>query len=90
MCQTTRMPPPPNVVKTDTKKIQLFSNRNSPQIPPKIKSKFFLNAPPIKIASTHIHIPRNNPAKFHKYSMDSLGGVADKRPLHIYVYQRNG
>ena len=22
--------------------------------------------------------------------MDSLGGVADNRPLHIYVYERNG
>ena len=39
---------------------------------------------PIKIASAHIHmIPKNNPAMFHKYPMDSLG-VADKRPLYIY------
>ena len=28
---------PADIVKTDTMKIQLFSNRNSPQIPPKIK-----------------------------------------------------
>ena len=40
----------------------------------------------IRIASSsHIHIPRKNPAKFHKYSMDSLGGVADKRPLYMYM-----
>ena len=31
----------------------------------------------IKIASAHIHILRNNPAKFHNNPMDSLGGVAD-------------
>ena len=37
----------------------------------------------IKIASAHIHIPRNNPAKFQNYLMDSLGGVADKGPLYI-------
>ena len=30
----------------------------------------FLN-PQIKIASAHIHIPRNNPAMFQKYPMDS-------------------
>ena len=44
----------------------------------------------IKIASAHIHIPRNNPAKFQNYLMDSLRGVADKGPLYIYLYQRNG
>ena len=44
----------------------------------------------IKIASAHIHIPRNNPAKFQNYLMDGLGGVADKGPLYIYLYQRNG
>ena len=38
----------------------------------------------IKIASAHIHIPRNNPAKFQKYPMDSLGGVVDNRP-HICI-----
>ena len=31
----------------------------------------------------------NNPAKFHKNPIDSLGGVADKGP-YIYVYERNG
>ena len=36
----------------------------------------------IKIASAHIHIPRNNPAKFQNYPMDSLGGVADKGPIY--------
>ena len=35
--------------------------------------------PPIKIDSAHIHIPRNNPAKFHNNPMDSLGRVADNR-----------
>ena len=40
-----------------------------------------------KIASAHIHILRNNPAKFQNYLIDSLG-VADKGPL--YIYQRNG
>ena len=40
---------------------------------------------PIEIASAHIHIPRNSPAKFHKYPMDSLGGVADKGPLDMYM-----
>ena len=39
----------------------------------------------IKIASAHIHIPRNNPAKFRKYLMDGLGGVADKGPLYMYI-----
>ena len=33
----------------------------------------------IKIASAHIPILRNNPAKFHNNPMDSLGGVADSR-----------
>ena len=37
----------------------------------------------IKIASAHIHIPRNNPAKFQNYLMDSVGGVADKGILYI-------
>ena len=36
----------------------------------------------IKIASAHKHIPRNNPAKFQNYPMDSLGGVADKGPIY--------
>ena len=44
----------------------------------------------IKIASAHIHIPRNNPAKFQNYLMDSLGGVVEKGPLYIYVHQING
>ena len=44
----------------------------------------------IKIASAHIHIPRNNPAKFQNCLMDGLGEVVDKGPLYIYVYQRNG
>ena len=59
----------PANVKTDTMKYQLFSIKNSP----------------IRIASAHIHIPRNNPAKFHDNPMDSLGGVVDKEPLY-YVY----
>ena len=48
-------------------------------MPPKMKKKY-----QIKIASAHKHSPRNYPAKFQNYPMDSLG-VADK-----YVYQRNG
>ena len=28
--------------------------------------------------STHTHIPRNNPAKFHENPMDSLGGADNK------------
>ena len=39
----------------------------------------------IKIASAHIHIPRNNSAKFQNYLMDSLRGVADKGPLYIFI-----
>ena len=39
-----------------------------------------------RIASAHIHIPRNNPAKFQKNPLDSLGGVADKGPLYIYIH----
>ena len=39
----------------------------------------------IKIASAHVHIPRNNPAKFQNYLMDGLGGVADKGPLYMYI-----
>ena len=79
--------------RTDTMKIKLFSNRNSPQIPPKIKN---LKSPPpkikrsqIKIASAHIPIPRNNPAKLHNNQMDSLGGVADNR-FRTDVYVRTG
>ena len=56
-------------------------------IPPKIKNKKIKN-PPIKIARAHIHIPRNNPAKFHKYPMESLGGVAYKRPLYICISKK--
>ena len=51
---------------------------NFPQNPPKMKKNS-----QTKIASAHIHIPRNNPAKFQNYLMDSLGGVADKGPLYI-------
>ena len=61
---------PADVVKTDTMEIQLFSIRNSHNI----------KNPPIRIASAHIHTPRNNPAKFHDNPMDSLGGVVDKGP----------
>ena len=57
---------------------EMVSLENFPQI---LKSL-------IKIASAHIHISRNNPAKFQKYPMDSLGEVADKRPLYN-VYERN-
>ena len=39
----------------------------------------------IKIASAHIHIPRNNPVKFQNYIMVNLGGVADKGPLYMYI-----
>ena len=42
----------------------------------------------IKIASAHIHIPRNNPAKFQNYLMDGLGGVADKGPLYICISKK--
>ena len=38
----------------------------------------------IKMASAHIHIPRNNPAKFQNNPIDSLG-VADKGPLYICI-----
>ena len=38
----------------------------SPKYPPKMKNKS-----QIKIASAHIHILRNNPAKFQNYLMDS-------------------
>ena len=47
--------------------------------------EFPLKSPPqmkksqIKIASAHIPILRNNPAKFHNNPMESLGGVADNR-----------
>ena len=36
--------------------------------------------PKLKIASAHIHIPRNNPAKLQKYPMDSLGGLRIRDP----------
>ena len=42
----------------------------------------------IKIASAHIHIPRNNPAKFQNYLMDSLRGVADKGPLYTFISKK--
>ena len=54
-------------------------------ISPKMKKKS-----QIKIASAHIHFPMNNLAKFQNYLTDGLGGVADKGPQYIYVYQRNG
>ena len=38
----------------------------------------------IEIASAHIPILRNNPAKFHYNPMDSLEGVADNR-FRTYV-----
>ena len=41
----------------------------------------------IKIANAHIHILRNNPAKFHNNPMDSLSGVADDR---FRTYGRTG
>ena len=50
-----------------------------PENPPKMK-KF-----QIKIASAHIHIPRNNPAKFQNYLMDGLWEVVDKGPLYMYI-----
>ena len=37
----------------------------------------------IEIASAHIHIPRNNPAKFQKNPIDSVGGVADNGSLYM-------
>ena len=51
---------------------------NFPQNPPQNEKNS-----QIKIASAHILIPRNNPAKFKNYLTDSLVGVADKRPLYI-------
>ena len=55
----------------------------SPKIPPpQMKNS------QIKIASAHIHIPRNNPAKFQNYLMDSLRGVADKGPLYIFISKK--
>ena len=42
----------------------------------------------IKITSAHIHIPRNNPAKFQNYLMDGLGGVTDKGPLYICISKK--
>ena len=42
----------------------------------------------IKIASAHKPIPRNNPAKFQNYPMDSLGGVADEGPLYICISRK--
>ena len=54
----------------------------SPKIPPK------MNKSQIKIASAHIHIPRNNPAKFQNYLMDGLGGVVDKGPLYICISKK--
>ena len=56
----------------------------SSKIPPKNEKNS-----QIKIASAHIHIPRNNPVKIQNYLIDSLGGVGDKELLYIYVYQRN-
>ena len=40
--------------------------------------------PKFKIGSAHIHILRNNPAKFHNNPMDSVGGDADNR-FRTYV-----
>ena len=54
----------------------------SPKIPPK------MNKSQIKIASAHIHIPRNNPDKFQNYLMDSLRGFADKGPLYIFISKK--
>ena len=54
--------------------------------PPKISPKWKISK--IKIASAHIHIPRNNPAKFQNYLMDGLGGVADKGPLYICISKK--
>ena len=42
----------------------------------------------IKIASAHVHIPRNNPAKFQNYLMDSLREIADKGPLYIFISKK--
>ena len=52
------------------------------KIPPKWKNS------KIKIASAHIYIPRNNPAKLQNYLKDSLGGVADKGPLYICISKK--
>ena len=52
------------------------------KIPPKWKNS------QMKIASAYIHIPRNNPVKFQNYPMDSLGGVADKGPLYIFISKK--
>ena len=58
-----------------------------------VLGEFPLNPPQneksqIKIASAHIHIPRNNPAKFQNYLMDNLRGVVDKGPLYIFISKK--
>ena len=67
----------PKLSKLTRKKFQLFS------ISGNFQKK--VSYPPIKIASAHIHIPRNNTVKFHNSQMDSLGGVADTGSLYMYV-----
>ena len=55
-------------------KEMIWGGAFSPNPPPQMKKS------QIKIASAHIPIPRNNPAKFHNNPIDSLG-VADNRFL---------
>ena len=47
--------------------------------PPKVRN------PPMRIASAHIHIQRNNATKFLNGPIDNLRGVAGKGPLYMYV-----
>ena len=58
-------------------------------IPPSKSPQKWKNSQ-IRIASAHMHIPRNNPVKIQNYPLDSLGGVADKGPLYMYMKEMVG
>ena len=45
------------------------------------------NNPPIKIASAHFHIPRNNPSQIHADPMDSLGDADNRCRKHRWTIQ---
>ena len=66
-------------------KFNCFPIEIPPQYPPQNKKN--IKNTPIEIASAHNHIPRNNPAKFQKNPIDSLGGVVDKGPLFICLWK---
>ena len=83
MCQTTRMP---------CRRYHKLHYENSIVFHKKYKTFLkiynmlhiptsFTQKSKIQLASAHTHIPKNNPAKFHNSSVDSLGQVADKGPL---------